>query len=113
MFPLATALAGYGDCIERGTTAGAVGRDRYHAAAAAQSTAVFGCFIAYSCARFGIIRGMRMTPNALPEDIDALKSLVAEQATANEQLLLENRRIKAQVLTLQEQLNIAIAIYVS
>ena len=53
---------------------------------------------------------MRMTPNALPEDIDARKSLVAEQATANEQLLLENHRIKAQVLTLQEQLNIAIAI---
>lgn len=50
-----------------------------------------------------------MTPDSLPDDIDALKSLVAEQATVNEQLLFENDRIKAQVLTLQEQLNIALA----
>ena len=55
------------------------------------------------------MRVMRMTPDALPDDIDALKSLVAEQATVNEQLLFENRRIKAQVLTLQEQLNLALA----
>lgn len=52
---------------------------------------------------------MQHAPDALPDTIDALKSLVAEQATVNEQLLAENHRIKAQVLILQERLNLAIA----
>ena len=55
------------------------------------------------------MRRMQHAPDALPDNIDALKSLVAEQATVNEQLLAENHRIKAQVLLLQERLNLAIA----
>jgi len=45
---------------------------------------------------------MPMTPNQLPDDIDALKSLVADQAVRNEQL-------QSQVILLQEQLNLALA----
>ena len=67
--------------------------------------------------RFGIIRGMQYAPDALPDNIDALKSRLADQvaqaeslAHQNTQLQRENERIKAQVLTLQEQLNIALAI---
>jgi transposase len=54
--------------------------------------------------------------NQLPDDIDALKSLVADQATKlddvtarNEQLTTQNQRYKTQVLTLTEQLNLALA----
>lgn len=43
-----------------------------------------------------------MTPNQLPNDIDALKSLVADQTVRNEQL-------QSQVILLQEQLNLALA----
>ena len=45
----------------------------------------------------------------MPNDIAALQALVIEHVVKNEQLVAENRQIKAQVLTLQEQLNIAIA----
>ncbi|MFQ5634802.1 MAG: IS66 family transposase [Gammaproteobacteria bacterium] len=52
----------------------------------------------------------------LPDDVDALKSLLVEQAAQlenvvarNEQLTTENRRYKCQVLTLTEQLNLALA----
>ncbi|HHJ81086.1 MAG TPA: IS66 family transposase [Candidatus Tenderia electrophaga] len=45
----------------------------------------------------------------LPDDIDALKTLVAEQRALNTQLQAENHQYKAQVLTLQEQLNLALA----
>jgi transposase len=44
-----------------------------------------------------------------PDDIEALKSLLVEQQVRNEQLIDENCRIKAQVLSLQEQLNLALA----
>jgi len=47
--------------------------------------------------------------NQLPDDVDLLKSLVAEQLARNEQLSAQNQRYKAQVLTLQEQLNLALA----
>ena len=46
---------------------------------------------------------------SLPDDINALKALVAEQVALNTQLQAENRQYKAQVLTLQEQLNLALA----
>jgi len=52
---------------------------------------------------------MPIALNQLPDDIDALKSLVAEQVARNEQLTTENQRYKTQVLTLQEQLNLALA----
>ena len=59
---------------------------------------------------------MQIAPDQLPDDIDALKSLVADQATKldhftarNEQLTTENQRYKTQVLTLTEQLNLALA----
>ena len=62
------------------------------------------------------MRRMQQTPDAFPDSIDALKSLLAEQAAQaeslackNTQLQRENERIKAQVLTLQEQLHIALA----
>ena len=45
----------------------------------------------------------------LPDDVDLLKSLVADQLALNEQLSEQNQRYKAQVLSLQEQLNLALA----
>jgi len=60
--------------------------------------------------------GMPIQPQQLPNDINALKALVAEQAAQNHQLLAqkqagdqENARLNAKVLTLQEQLNLALA----
>jgi transposase len=52
---------------------------------------------------------MPIALNQLPDDIDALKSLIADQVARNEQLTTENQRYKTQVLTLQEQLNLALA----
>ena len=66
---------------------------------------------------------MPQSANALPDNIDTLKSLLVNQvahiaqlrtdtaslADKNTQLLAENQRIKAQVLILQEQLNLALA----
>jgi len=59
---------------------------------------------------------MPIALHQLPDDIDALKSLVADQLARNEQLQAEqqtvtqrNEQLKAQVLSLQEQLNLAIA----
>ena len=52
---------------------------------------------------------MEKVLNQLPDDVDLLKSLVAEQLARNEQLSAQNQRYKAQVLTLQEQLNLALA----
>lgn len=52
---------------------------------------------------------MEKALNQLPDDVDLLKSLVADQQARNDQLSLENQRYKAQVLSLQEQLNLALA----
>ena len=59
---------------------------------------------------------MKEAPNQLPDDIDLLKSLVADQLARNQQLeaekqavTRENEGLKARVLTLQEQLNLALA----
>ena len=69
---------------------------------------------------------MQCMPNALhqlPDDVDALKSLLTDQLVRNEQLqadkqavdhenkqlTTENKRYKVQVLTLTEQLNLALA----
>jgi transposase len=59
---------------------------------------------------------MPIAPHQLPDNVDALKSLLADQAikldqfvARNEQLTTENQRYKVQVLTLTEQLNLALA----
>ncbi|MEH6584862.1 MAG: transposase, partial [Halioglobus sp.] len=52
---------------------------------------------------------MPNVPKQLPNDIDALKALVAEQDVRNTQLDQENARLGAKVLSLQEQLNLALA----
>ena len=66
---------------------------------------------------------MEKALDQLPDDVDLLKSLLADQAlkldeaaahkerllARNEQLNDQNQRYKAQVLTLQEQLNLALA----
>ena len=52
---------------------------------------------------------MPIAPNQLPDDIDALKALFADQVARNEQLTTENQQYKTQVLTLKEQLNLALA----
>jgi transposase len=52
---------------------------------------------------------MQHATDSLPNNIDALKSLLVNQVARNTQLLTENQRIKAQVLLLQERLNIALA----
>ena len=56
-----------------------------------------------------IILCMEIALDKLPDDIEELKSLVANQQVRNEKLSSENQRYKAQVLTLQEQLNLALA----
>jgi len=48
---------------------------------------------------------MPIALHQLPDDVDALKSLVADQFARNEQLTTENQRYKVQVLTLTEQLS--------
>ena len=60
--------------------------------------------------------GMRNLPAQLPDDIEFLKALVAEQAALNAQILAEKVaadqhivRLDAKVLSLQEQLNLALA----
>ncbi|MCH7507743.1 MAG: transposase [Proteobacteria bacterium] len=59
---------------------------------------------------------METALNQLPDDVDLLKSLVVDQLVRNEQLqadkqavIQKNKHLKAQVLTLQEQLNLALA----
>jgi transposase len=45
----------------------------------------------------------------LPDDVEALKTLVVEHAARNERLSKENQHYQSQVVLLQEQLNIALA----
>jgi len=52
---------------------------------------------------------MSIALHQLPDDVDALNSLLAKEAAHNEQLTTENQRYKVQVLTLTEQLNLALA----
>ena len=59
---------------------------------------------------------MKTALNQLPDDVDLLKSLVLDQLARNQQLQADkqavvqrNKHLKAQVLTLQEQLNLALA----
>lgn len=52
---------------------------------------------------------MSIALHQLPDDVAALKSLLAKEAARNQQLTTENQRYKAQVLTLTEQLNLALA----
>ena len=59
---------------------------------------------------------MEKATDQLPDDVDLLKSLVADQLARNEQLqadkqavVQKNKHLEAQVLTLQEQLNLALA----
>ena len=52
---------------------------------------------------------MPIALDQLPDDVAALKSLVADQLARNEQLATQNQQYKAQVLCLQEQLNLALA----
>jgi transposase len=74
------------------------------------------CFTGLFTPVNGILPGMPSLPKQLPDDIDALKALVAEQAAHNEELQAqkrvgeqENARLNAKVLSLQEQLNLALA----
>lgn len=46
---------------------------------------------------------------SLPDDVDSLKALVLEQAERNAQLTADNARYQARILTLTEQLNLALA----
>jgi len=52
---------------------------------------------------------MTIAPDQLPDDVSALKKLVADQLNKNKHLTADNRYYKAQVLSLQEQLNLALA----
>jgi len=52
---------------------------------------------------------MPIALDQLPDDVAVLKSQVADQLARNEQLTTENQHYKAQVLTLTEQLNLALA----
>jgi len=48
---------------------------------------------------------MQSLPDKLPDDVDALKKLIAQQASRNAQLTTENLHYKTQILSLQERLN--------
>lgn len=52
---------------------------------------------------------MQNLPDKLPDDVNSLKQLVAQQASRNELLTAENQHYKIQVLSLQEKLNLEIA----
>ena len=52
---------------------------------------------------------MPIAPNQLPDDIDALKSLVADQAKKLDHFTVRNEQLQSKVILLQEQLNIALA----
>jgi len=45
----------------------------------------------------------------LPDNVAALQAQLLEQQTRNEQLSTENQRYRSQIVTLQEQLNLALA----
>jgi transposase len=47
--------------------------------------------------------------DSLPDDIDALKALLAEQRSKNDDLSRRNGHLAAKVISLQEQLNLALA----
>ncbi len=55
------------------------------------------------------MRGMSSLPETLPDDITALKAMVAEQAALNAALAQENAQKSARIISLQEQLNLALA----
>ena len=52
---------------------------------------------------------MQIAPDQLPDDIDTLKSLVANQATKLDEFTARNEQLQSKVLILQEQLNLALA----
>ena len=52
---------------------------------------------------------MQIAPDQLPDDIDALKSLVANQATQLDEFTVRNEQLQSRVIILQEQLNLALA----
>ena len=51
---------------------------------------------------------MSSAPNHLPDDVGSLKALVLEQVEHNAQLRADNVRYQARILTLEEQLNLAL-----
>ena len=51
---------------------------------------------------------MSSAPNHLPDDVESLKALVLEQVEHNAQLRADNVRYQARILTLEEQLNLAL-----
>lgn len=66
--------------------------------------------------RWPLWLGMEKAQKQLPDDIDLLKSLLADQATKldqaaaqKQQLIARNQQLESRVLTLQEQLNLALA----
>ncbi len=52
---------------------------------------------------------MQIAPNQLPNDIDALKALVSDQAIKLNDFTARNEQLQSKVLILQEQLNLALA----
>ncbi len=52
---------------------------------------------------------MPIALNQLPDDIDVLKSLVADQATKLDDFTARNEQLQSKVILLQEQLNLALA----
>jgi transposase len=52
---------------------------------------------------------MPIALDQLPDDIDALKSLVADQATKLDDVTARNEQLQSRVVSLQEQLNLALA----
>ena len=57
----------------------------------------------------GIIRCMEKAVKQLPNDVETLKKMLLEQANKHDEVLAQNTHLHAQVLTLTEKLNLALA----
>ncbi len=55
------------------------------------------------------MRGMPIALDQLPDDVDALKALVVGQARKHDEVVARNAQLQSKVVTLQEQLNLALA----
>ncbi len=52
---------------------------------------------------------MAIALDQLPDDIDALKALIVGQAQQHDEMVVRNEQLQSKVLSLQEQLNLALA----
>ena len=52
---------------------------------------------------------MPIVLDQLPDDVDVLKALIVGQARKHDEVVARNEQLQSKVITLQEQLNLALA----